>query len=143
MRSRHLDSLTHDAVHGYLPFTAAEENSDEIAERDLVDHPWVQRLRHIRQLQTAWWVFPTAEHTRFQHVLGAMHLAGRAAEALYPSLREVYPDTPSCAYVTSLLRMAHCCMTSDTAPSVISSSSSNRVIEFFIDSNLLPMCSLI
>ena len=106
MRSRHLDSLTHDAVHGYLPFTAAEENTDEIAERDLVDHPWVQRLRHIRQLQTAWWVFPTAEHTRFQHVLGAMHLAGRAAEALYPSLREVYPDTPSCAYVTSLLRMA-------------------------------------
>ncbi|MEE3370413.1 MAG: HD domain-containing protein [Planctomycetota bacterium] len=106
MRSRHLDSLTHDAIHGYLPFTAAAEGSGEIAERDLVDHPWVQRLRHIRQLQTAWWVFPTAEHTRFQHVLGAMHLAGRAAEALYPSLRTVYPDTPSCAYVTSLLRMA-------------------------------------
>ena len=106
MRSRHLDSLTHDAVHGYLPFTAAEENTDEIAERNVVDHPWVQRLRHIRQLQTAWWVFPTAEHTRFQHVLGAMHLAGRAAETLYPSLREVHPDTPSRAYVTSLLRMA-------------------------------------
>ena len=106
MRSRHLDSLTHDAVHGYLPFSSSSDDDGEVTERDLVDHPWVQRLRHIHQLQTAWWVFPTAEHTRFQHVLGAMHLAGRAAESLYPTLREVCPDAPSCGYVTSLLRMA-------------------------------------
>ena len=42
------------------------------AEQEIIDSPWVQRLRHIHQLQTAWWVFPSAEHMRFQHVLGAM-----------------------------------------------------------------------
>jgi hypothetical protein len=78
----------------------------EVAERQVIDHPWVQRLRQIHQLQTAWWVFPTAEHTRFQHVLGAMHLASRAVDRLYPSLHEVCPDVPSRAYVESLMRMA-------------------------------------
>jgi HD superfamily phosphohydrolase len=62
--------------------------------------------RRIHQLQTAWWVYPTAEHTRFPHVLGAMHLASRAAEALYDSLQDVCPDLPSRGYVETLLRMA-------------------------------------
>ena len=57
-------------------------------------------------MQTAWWVFPTAEHTRFQHVLGVMHLGSRAVAALYDSLREVCPDVPSRGYVESLVRMA-------------------------------------
>ena len=81
-------------------------SGDEVVERTIIDHPWVQRLRQIHQLQTAWWVFPTAEHTRFQHVIGVMHLASRAVEALYDSLREVCPDVPSRGYVESLLRMA-------------------------------------
>ena len=78
----------------------------EVAERQIIDHPWLQRLRQIHQLQTAWWVFPTAEHTRFQHVLGSMHLASRAVTALYESLQEVCPDVPSRGYVESLMRMA-------------------------------------
>ena len=78
----------------------------ETSERQIIDHPWVQRLRHIHQLQTAWWVFPTAEHTRFQHVLGVMHLASRAIIGLYDSLSEVCPELPSRAYVESLLRLA-------------------------------------
>ncbi|HWA99879.1 MAG TPA: HD domain-containing protein, partial [Pirellulales bacterium] len=72
----------------------------------VIDHPWVQRLRQIHQLQTALWVFPSAEHSRFQHVLGVMDLAGRAVEALYDSLAEVCPDVPSRAYVASLARLA-------------------------------------
>ena len=63
-------------------------------------------MRQIHQLQTAWWVFPTAEHTRFQHVLGVMHLASRAVAALYRALKEVCPDVPSRGYVESLMRMA-------------------------------------
>ncbi len=89
-----------------MPFVAAGSEPDEVAERAIIDHPWVQRLRQIHQLQTAWWVFPTAEHTRFQHVLGVMHLASRAADTLYDSLKEVCPDAPSRGYVESLLRMA-------------------------------------
>lgn len=107
MRAYHLENLSHDPVHGYIPFTSGRGvSTDGVTEREIIDHPWVQRLRQIHQLQTAWWVYPTAEHTRFQHVLGAMHLASRAVHVLYPSLREVCPDVPSAAYVECLLRMA-------------------------------------
>jgi len=107
MRAYHLENLSHDPIHGYIPFTAHHDPSDAVAtERQIIDHPWVQRLRQIHQLQTAWWVYPTAEHTRFQHVLGAMHLASRVIAALYPSLCEVCPDTPSVGYIECLMRMA-------------------------------------
>ena len=77
------ESLSHDAIHGYIPFTSpAGLPEGEVSEQQIIDDPWVQRLRQIHQLQTAWWVFPTAEHTRFQHSLGAMHLASRAMAAL-------------------------------------------------------------
>ncbi|MBN2475918.1 MAG: HD domain-containing protein [Pirellulales bacterium] len=101
------ESLSHDPVHGYIPFTSPVGLPEgEVSEQRLIDHPWLQRLRQIHQLQTAWWVFPTAEHTRFQHVLGAMHLASRATDALFASLQEVCPDVPSRGYVESLLRLA-------------------------------------
>ena len=107
MRDYQHENLCHDAVHGYIPFTAdCEVDRGEITERQIIDHPWVQRLRHIHQLQTAWWVFPTAEHTRFQHVIAVMHLASRAVGKLYDSLRETCDGTPSRGYVESLLRMA-------------------------------------
>ncbi|MCU0877791.1 MAG: HD domain-containing protein, partial [Pirellulaceae bacterium] len=100
-------NLTHDPVHGYIPFVSgAGLPADEVSERQIIDDPWVQRLRHIHQLQTAWWVYPSAEHTRFPHVLGAMHLGSRATAALYDSLQEVCPDVPSRGYVETLLRMA-------------------------------------
>ena len=101
------ENLSHDPVHGYIPFTSNDGLSEsEASERDLIDSVWVQRLRQIHQLQTAWWVFPSAEHTRFQHVLGAMYLASRTARELYASLAEVCPDVPSRGYVESLLRLA-------------------------------------
>ncbi len=101
------ESLIHDPLHGYIPFISAVGlPADEVSEQQIIDHPWVQRLRQIHQLQTAWWVFPSAEHTRFQHVIGVMHLASRATEALYDSLAEICPDVPSRGYVESLMRMA-------------------------------------
>ena len=101
------ENLSNDPIHGYIAFTSSEGMAEgEVSERQIVDHPWVQRLRQIHQLQTAWWVFPSAEHTRFQHVLGAMHLASRAVDRLYPSLADVCPDVPSRGYVESLVRMA-------------------------------------
>src|SRR5258705_5052551 len=107
MRPYLRENLSHDPVHGYIPFTSSMDLPEgEVAERQIIDHPWVQRLRQIHQLQTAWWVYPTAEHTRFQHVLGVMHLASRAIERLYESLPESCPDVPSPGYVESLLRLA-------------------------------------
>jgi HD superfamily phosphohydrolase len=107
MRPYHLENLSHDPIHGYIPFTSGSApTSTGITEREIIDHRWVQRLRQIHQLQTAWWVFPTAEHTRFQHVLGVMHLASRAVDALYASLKSVCPDVPSQGYIETLMRMA-------------------------------------
>jgi HD superfamily phosphohydrolase len=103
------ESLSHDPIHGYIPFTS-RIIGQPVTERELIDHPWVQRLRQIHQLQTAWWVFPSAEHTRFQHVLGAMHLASRVVQSLYDSLVESCQDepdaVPSRGYVETLMRMA-------------------------------------
>jgi len=107
MRDFRSENLSHDAIHGYIPFVSdVGLAAGEVAERQIIDHPWVQRLRQIHQLQTAWWVYPTAEHTRFQHVLGVMHLASRAVASLYDSLQDICPDVPSRGYVESLMRMA-------------------------------------
>lgn len=101
------ESLSHDPIHGYIPFISRSGLPEgEVAEQDIIDHPWVQRMRSIHQLQTAWWVFPSAEHMRFQHVMGAMHLATLAAQHWYESLTEACRNVPSRAYVESLLRMA-------------------------------------
>jgi HD superfamily phosphohydrolase len=101
------ESLSHDVIHGYIPFSSPRDAlAGEVTEQQIIDHPWVQRLRQIHQLQTAWWVYPTAEHTRFQHVLGAMHLASRFVAATYDSLSQVCGDVPSRGYVESLMRMA-------------------------------------
>lgn len=101
------ESLSHDPIHGYIPFvSAAGLPEGECAEQHVIDHPWVQRLRQIHQLQTAWYVFPSAEHMRFQHVLGAMHLASVVIDEWYESLRASSRNCPSKAYVESLARMA-------------------------------------
>jgi hypothetical protein len=48
----------------------------------LIDHPWFQRLRYIKQLGLGHLVYPGALHTRFHHALGAMHLMGDAIATL-------------------------------------------------------------
>lgn len=101
------ESLSHDPIHGYIPFISRSAlPAAEVAEQDIIDHPWVQRMRQIHQLQTAWWVFPSAEHMRFQHVLGVMHLASTAIDHWFESLCEACDNVPSRAYVESLLRMS-------------------------------------
>jgi len=59
-----------DSVHDYIPV--------EGVARALLDVPAVQRLRHIKQLSTVRLVYPSANHTRFEHSLGVYHLADRA-----------------------------------------------------------------
>lgn len=122
-------NLISDPIHGYLELTkrlsAAESRGADLpgevaAEDDLLDTAWVQRLRRISQLQSARWVFPTAEHSRFTHGLGVMHEAGLWARSLYPTLRstlaaapdreaegpDAAPDIPSEGLVVETLRVA-------------------------------------
>ena len=45
---------------------------------DIIEHPWFQRLRRIRQLGLTDLIYPGALHTRFHHAIGSMHLMGLA-----------------------------------------------------------------
>jgi len=49
---------------------------------DLIEHPYFQRLRYIKQLGMTHLVYPGALHTRFHHALGALHLMSLAIETL-------------------------------------------------------------
>ena len=112
-------NLISDPIHGYVELTkrldgaesaAAGLPPEDVAEEDLLDTAWLQRLRRISQLQSARWVFPTAEHSRFTHGLGVMHEAGLWARSLYPSLRRALitaeEPAPSEGLVVETLRMA-------------------------------------
>jgi len=57
-------------------------------EMRLVNSPWFQRLRNIRQLGLAHMIFPGAEHTRFAHSIGVFHLAARIAERFQDHLKD-------------------------------------------------------
>lgn len=51
-------------------------------ERKVIDSPPMQRLRRIKQLGMTSLVYPSATHTRFEHSLGAMHIAGNLCKSL-------------------------------------------------------------
>jgi uncharacterized protein len=59
-----------DNLHGTVDISQLEDA--------VLAHPYVQRLRRIKQLAFLNYVFPTASHSRFEHSLGVMHLAGKA-----------------------------------------------------------------
>jgi len=63
-------SSVKDSVHDHITVTGVTE--------DLLDTPALQRLRRIAQLGTASFVYPSANHTRFEHSLGVYHLANEA-----------------------------------------------------------------
>jgi len=67
--------IINDPVYGFIKIPY-----DEIF--DLIEHPLIQRLRRIRQLGLTHFVYPGANHTRFQHAVGAMHLMTLAIEVI-------------------------------------------------------------
>lgn len=71
---QHFWGFIKDPIYGYIRLTEIERN--------VIDTLAVQRLRRIRQLAGAEYVYPAANHTRFEHVLGAMYLAGVVGENL-------------------------------------------------------------
>jgi HD superfamily phosphohydrolase len=70
-----------DPLYGYVAITPLE--------KDIIDTRVVQRLRRLRQLAGAEFVYPGANHTRFEHSLGAMHLAGLLAENITEDETEI------------------------------------------------------
>ena len=72
MKKTHLDII--DPIHDFV-----RVNSNELK---IIDTPVFQRLRRIRQLSGAHLIYPGAQHTRFEHSLGVMHIASMAGHAL-------------------------------------------------------------
>lgn len=67
--------IVNDPVHGFIKIP-----TDFIF--DLLEHPYIQRLRRIKQLGLTSFVYPGATHSRFQHALGTVHLMDMAIDSL-------------------------------------------------------------
>ncbi len=83
MNERRRYSVVRDPVHGDIYLTA-----EELA---LLDTREMQRLRGVRQLGTAYLVYPGAQHTRFEHSLGTLHLTSRLIQAINQN-RQLRPE---------------------------------------------------
>ncbi len=83
-----------DPIHGVMSFDTHEKNLI----KKIIDQQSFQRLRHIKQLGLADYVFPGAVHTRFNHCMGAAYLAKRICEII-----ECEDDQKDTAIIASLL----------------------------------------
>lgn len=70
---------------------------------DIIEHPFFQRLRRIKQLGMSELVYPGALHTRFHHALGAMHLMGQAISNLRTKGHEISHQELEAAQIAILL----------------------------------------
>lgn len=69
----------------------------------LIEHPVFQRLKRIKQLGLSSNVYPGAQHTRFQHAIGAMHLTQEAIHVLRSKGHEITPDEEEAVLAAILL----------------------------------------
>lgn len=67
-------SVLYDVLYGFIPITEWEEQ--------IINSPFFQRLRWIKQLSFANYIFPGAEHNRFAHTIGVMHSMDQMLRAL-------------------------------------------------------------
>ena len=70
----------------------------------LIDHRIVQRLRWISQLPLEQLVYPSAQHSRFEHSLGTMHLAGVAAGSLLRNSMAHFQE--ACAHINTMFEIS-------------------------------------
>ena len=70
---------------------------------DIIQHPYVQRLRNVRQLGLTSFVYPGANHSRFQHCLGALHLMDSVLKTLRSKGVDISPEEEEAAQLAILL----------------------------------------
>jgi deoxynucleoside triphosphate triphosphohydrolase SAMHD1 len=99
LASRYLDTYVDALRAAPAAWVQRKEINDAISgtialsqvEAVVLDSPLLQRLRFVRQLGAVHWVYPSAIHTRFEHVLGALHQAQQLTTALNVANRSVRP----------------------------------------------------
>ena len=70
---------------------------------DIIEHPYYQRLRRIKQLGMSHLVYPGALHTRFHHAIGATHLMSKAIQVIRRKGHEITDEEETAALVAILL----------------------------------------
>ena len=80
-RSQKNSRVIYDVLYGFIPITEWEEK--------IINSPFFQRLRWVKQLGFANYIFPGAEHNRFAHVIGVMH----SMDQMVRSLGIAVPDS--------------------------------------------------
>lgn len=79
-----------DPIYGYIRLYEHE--------REIIDTPAFQRLRRVKQLPSAHYVYPSATHTRFSHSLGVMHISGMFISRLLEPYSNEVPQDEFCHY---------------------------------------------
>lgn len=85
-----------DPIHHFIELSDAEAH--------LLDAPELQRLRRLRQLGLAYLVYPSAEHSRFSHALGALAMGTRVFDALLQHSAEYFSGANDITYQRRLVR---------------------------------------
>ncbi len=96
MTNSHKLKIINDPIYGFIPI-----HNDLIFQ--IIEHPYVQRLRYISQMGLSYLVYPGAHHTRFHHALGAMYLMQRAVAVLRQKRVEISNQEEEALYLAILL----------------------------------------
>lgn len=100
----------------------------------LINHPWFQRLRRIRQLGLTNLVYPGALHTRFHHAMGAMHLMVEAIEVLRSKGVDITHDEAEGVIVAILLHdIGHGPFSHALETSIVHNITHEGISEIFMD----------
>lgn len=100
MTKRQAERIYRDSVHNIIRVSSQSAQGRLLA--SLIDTPEFQRLRRIRQLGLAYFAYQGAEHSRFTHSLGALHLATRTLDRLRAKY-EISDDDHTAVRVAALL----------------------------------------
>lgn len=119
--------IFNDPVYGFVSVPS------ELAYQ-LINHPWFQRLRRIRQLGLTNLVYPGALHTRFHHAMGAMHLMVEAVEVLRSKGVDITHDEAEGVIVAILLHdIGHGPFSHALESSIVHNITHEGISEIFMD----------
>ena len=100
----------------------------------VIEHSYFQRLRRIRQLGMTHLVYPGANHTRFHHALGAMHLMMEAVDVLRSKGHQITPAEAEGAYLAILLHdIGHGPFSHALEDSIVTGIRHEEISEIFMD----------
>jgi uncharacterized protein len=121
------NKIINDPVYGFITIP-----NDLIF--DIVEHPFFQRLRRIHQLGLTHLVYPGAIHTRFNHVLGAMHLMSSAISTIKRKGQEISVEEEQAVLIAILLHdIGHGPFSHTLEYDIVSKVNHERISEFFIE----------